>query len=455
MNKEVAQVWDKINMLRDTSSTVKKVSIMKGFLQTESLFKDVVRLAYHHNLQFNMKKLPDAPFSKSCDFYNIITKLIHYSEKSGLSLNEKVALVKMCDSEECKELVSLICNKDLRIGMGAVLINEACPGLITIIPYMRCSKPSKLKNIVYPAIAQNKEDGLFCNVKLEDYIKFETRSGGELLFPFNSQLFYEVNSLESTEDVIITGELRITGDDGKYLPRKQGNPLINKALSSHKNTGISIKEANRIHLIAWDLIPKDDFYNLKCEVPYEKRFEQLHVLVNFSPLNRIHCVLTEHVHNEKEVYDFTSRQMAMGEEGAVIKNLQGIWEHSDGGSPDQIKLKAGELGQGKERIVELRVVGFQVGESGKKYSQCIGSLVCVTEDGLLETYVGIGLSDQERRSPYHETFHNKIISVRFNDIIYDDKGNLPRLYLARFEEIRHDKLTADTLDDIKEECNVI
>lgn len=456
---------EKIDKLKATSSSKEKVRLLKLFL-TDDYFKRVVEMAYDETLHYNVNKIPAGHRPGVPDFDHLLSSLRSFARMQGMTHQDKQFLAHLCYDPQWTTLVELICNKDLKCGIAAGLINQAAPNLIKVIPYMRCSNTKKMSKIQYPAIVQNKEDGLFVNVIItEDEISFITRSGGKLIFPQQCNLYKAVKSLQNAESTVFMGELRIAKNDeritnefGKYLPRKEGNGIINKALAKNIENGISLEEANRIHFICWDVIHLINFWDGLCIIPYQQRFHtlQCYLIDNFE---YIHPPKGKLVKTKQEAQDFAIKQIAEGEEGAILKSKDAMWK--DGTSPECIKLKSGDLGIDKERECELRVVDFEKGKKGTKFEKCIGSLVCQSHDKLLEVNVGTGLSNDDRfynftdtdeqlTKLFDDTYFDKIITVRFNEIIQDKKGSKHRLFLPRFIEIRHDRTVADDLEYIKE-----
>ena len=143
------------------------------------------------------------------------------------------------------------------------------------------------------------------------------------------------------------------------------------------------------------------------------------------------------VNSKDKAQAFYRNMIASGKEGAVLKNPTAIWR--DGTSKEQVKLKL-------VCDCDLRVVGFEKGEG--KFADTLGSLICQSEDGELQTGVS-GFSDKIR----HEIWENKekyidtVVTVKFNDVMMKT-GEKASLFLPRFVEFRSDKTTADSLDRI-------
>ena len=106
----------------------------------------------------------------------------------------------------------------------------------------------------------------------------------------------------------------------------------------------------------------------------------------------------------------------------------------------QIKLKAA-------RECELRIVGFNIANDNK-YHGLIGSLECVSEDGIVSANIS-GLSDAERSDLLDDKVIGTIITVRYNEMLANKKdSNRFSLFLPRMIERRLDKTRADTYKEI-------
>ena len=172
----------------------------------------------------------------------------------------------------------------------------------------------------------------------------------------------------------------------------------------------------------------------KYEVPYRERYAQVEKLKGqyFQPIP------TKIVFSLEEAFEHYVQMTAMGYEGTVIKNPEGIW--ADGTSKDQIKMKV-------EAEVDLIVRGFNPGNG--KNEKWFGSLICESSDGLVRTNVS-GFTDADREritKEMDEWIDKKIITVRANSLMPNDNGPR-RLFLPRFVEERLDKTEADSLEKI-------
>ncbi len=478
------EILDKLNTIKRTSKTNAKKELAKEYLEDEN-FRVIIELALDGLLHYNINKLPPKQlhhtYPKSFD--ELVDFLHYLSGKQGATKQDKQDLADMCFTENCREVVLRILKKDLKCGMGGTLINKVEPGFINIMPYMRASGVKRIDQVRYKAIAQNKEDGLFVNIFPKELrVKYLSRNGNEFIFPENSLekeilAYYPITK----EPMVYMGEFRVMGVDGKWLPRKTSNGIVNQALK--KNQSISLQNSLKVHFICWDAVPEKAFWLGVYKVPYIERYDTISFLntlenldslgeldwpENNSKFSKNHLCKSEFVNSREEAIVFAKRMIKEdGDEGAILKDLQSDWGNKT--HKRIIKLKDGALGEGKERECELRVIGFYAGKDGTKYQDCLGGLICESECKGLETNIGSGLSDEDRfftgfdedgevinpdwDAAYdliEEKYTGKVITVRFNEIIQDKKGSKPRLFLARYIELREDKNVADTVQYIEE-----
>jgi hypothetical protein len=456
-----------LEALRIQTSNNAKISLIKKYVE-DDMFRAMIELTMDGNLHYNIKKLPLPTNSErnAGDFWYIANTLYKFAKQRGVTKPEKQLLANLCPEPYQRDIVHRILNKDLKCKVAHRLVNKAVPGLIDIVPYMRCSGIAAAKNVHFPAIVQNKEDGTFVNFfPMTKSVRFMSRNGNDFVFPENSLtdiILENFPRLDMNNYEVYMGEFLVM-QNGKYLSRQEGNAIVVKALE--KSQTITIDESLQVHIILWDVVTEKEFYEGSSDTPYIERYEKLKWLVE-RKIPRVKLSETIIVDTIEEAKEFAVERINKGGEGAVLKDFSSIW--IDGTSRKQIKLKAGGLGlEGKERECELRVVSFEYGKKGTKYEGCLGGLRCVSEDEALEVIVGSGFTDQQRGflgfdnygfpmfmeeedflAYMDDTFLGQVITARFNDVIQDKHKQKPRLFLGRFIEVRHDKHLADTLDEI-------
>ena len=231
---------------------------------------------------------------------------------------------------------------------------------------------------------------------------------------------------------------------GTVLPRKAGNGILNKSIRGT----ISQKEADNVHFVMWDLIPIDEYYGTASKRrPYLNRLDLLHKFNDVIPAHfaKPFGVVFGHLANSKEeVIDEFKKQLANGNEGIIVKNINFPWQGKR--IKDCVKMKL-------DFVVTLQVKKMVPGGKGTKYENCLGALYCESAEGDIQVSVGSGFSDEFRKQFYEEyknkEIENLFIDVRSNGII--QAGDETRsLFLPRFVEIRTDKDEADSAKTINE-----
>lgn len=455
------QIVEKLNILQAESSSNAKAAYLQEFLEDEK-FRIIVEMALDETMHYNMSSVIQGTSKKKKPEFDMLIDYLHFlSGKQGANNSEKRELASFAIDSDWETVITRIIKKDLRCGVGAKLVNKAVPGTIHIMPYMRCHTSKKLGNITFPAYAQVKEDGMFVNLFWNNStVTYLSRNGNEFIFP-EASLENEVRKYypEVKEPMVYMGEFRVKINDA-CLPRKTSNGIVNKALK--KNQTIYTGESRNVHFICWDVIPQSDFWEGECFLPYEQRFGNLHFFTNTK---RHHLSETREINSIVEGQTWAQELLQIGEEGIVVKNFNAVWKNHT--SPNQIKLKAGDLGIDNERECELKVIDWYYGKKGTKFEDCLGGLVCESEDGLLETKIGGGFKQTERGflgldsnlNPIikdnldewiEDTYVGSIITAKFNEVIKAKTSKKHSLFSARFLEKRLDKNEADTLQYIKE-----
>lgn len=433
----------------------KKVSVLRDFLRNDELFKKIVMMTTSGTLHYNIKTLPviiknDIEFNRERTIEELFKHLDHLALKSGANKKDKEWIAKLASNLECGSIIieRLIGGK-LKCGVTATTVNKAWPGLIFNVPYQRCSTESKLGNIVYEskingemvkhgAYLDEKLDGMFFNVLVEKDkpVEYFSRNGKKYIVE-NERLDDAFKKRSKGFGVAWTAEGRIYRN-GKFLDRKTGNGIITKILK-----GTAKPEDHRdLVLTVWEALPIKDFWAGKCEVPLKKRYNSK-FFEGLTPEKGIIRVPERIlVFSEEEALDIANQWIENGGEGGVLKNIFSIWKN--GTSAHWVKLKA---------VVdcEMEIVGWEFGKEGDQYENCMGKIFCQSSDGFIKVKVGGGFStvsgDKNRLWNWDE-YVGKIATIRFSEMISSKTKVAKSLFLPRFIEIRHDKNTADSYDEI-------
>jgi ATP-dependent DNA ligase len=193
-------------------------------------------------------------------------------------------------------------------------------------------------------------------------------------------------------------------------------------------------DARKVHATIWDVIPFAYFTDGSCPTPYKTRLASLQAM---KLPKKIHLVESKVVDTYDEAKEIFEAYLSEGQEGIILKDLNGIWE--DKRSKGQIKFK-GEL------ECDLRIVGVEEGTG--KYAGMLGAILCESADGVIKTSCGSGFTDQQRKDLWGQNLVDKIAAIKYNMRIKNKLGE-ESLFLPIVLEIRDDKETADDSNQIK------
>ena len=454
-------IYNIISKLESTSSRNEKLEILKSNKDVVGL-KEFFVAALDPFATYNIKKIPAYSNGVDTDLVSAIKKLdkLKNREVTGNAGIEYLKdILSSLDSENAN-LIERIIQKDPACGVLNKTVNSVWKKAITEYPVLLCSAYSAdlISDLMKESevYSQVKYDGARCNLIVENgMVTAFSRAGREI------DVKDRFDSLIGIADgMMIDGELLAIDSNGKFLERKIGNGIVNKAI---KNT-ISQKEVDSLVLVAWDIVDLNSFKSGKSTKLYESRFSELRKItdkVDCVKLSETHvCTSVEEI---KQQYD-TAR--SLGNEGIIVKSKNTVWDGTR--SKQQIKFKA-------EIVSTMRVVDFKYGNG--QFENLMGALICESDDGKVSVSVGGGWSIEQRAqvtADYTQTSVEyekmtggiksfvkveptktnpigQLIEVLHNGIIESD-GKFS-LYLPRAldGEYRLDKETADTQEEISKQ----
>jgi DNA ligase-1 len=144
------------------------------------------------------------------------------------------------------------------------------------------------------------------------------------------------------------------------------------------------------------------------------------------------------VNDTSEVIEIYKKIVTGGGEGVICKD-NGIYQCSR--SKSWVKFK-------EVNDCDLEIIGWYPGEG--KRDGYIGGFICSSSCGKLNVNVGSGFSDTFIKSTQgiEDSFIGKILKVEYN-VRISDKNGKESLFLPRMKEVRPDKFTANSIDEIK------
>lgn len=432
-------LYQMIHGLRNTPGRNDKIDGLKNIL-TDPFIREIFRVTYDPSLNYylttdrleDILHLPDG----DCKFGDDVFRLLEKMRNRDCLVADVRSYMQDFDSS-AKEMFLSIINRSFDIGLNVSSINKACPGLIAVTPYMRCSTEKEVDiyglNWVSGVYGQKKMDGEFLIMKQDGHsFQFITRAGS--IFPAGSldSLIPKDVKWASHE---IHGELLLIDDAGAIVKRHTSNGVLNSLLQ-----GGNLPPNYNLLFVAWDLVDLVEIQDKKGTTPYYERFSKLARAILDCP--RIKLVENKMLMSPMDAFALRDYELAHGGEGIVIKESLGVWK--DGVSKHVIKMKG-------TFVNSLRIVGFTEGKG--KFSGLIGALSCVSEDALLHVNVsGFDVATREAITANQDKWMYQVVDVQHGGITsINEKTNLFSLIEPRLLNncYRIDGCDADILNKIR------
>jgi len=326
--------------------------------------------------------------------------------------------------------------------VGRTLVNLVWKDLIYKQPYGGCKSWDEsmvAKRFDFPHVVwQTKEDGMTLLVDV-DRREVRTRAGQDVSKQMEDYL--KPVFLTFPQGKVAHFEAKYLDDDFICMPRPEANGHFNALFKSNRPM-----DAERIELVLLDLVDAEEFYGYTraTEVLASRLTEMESAVCDYNTAKHdlitgwpdVTKVYSAQVDSLEEARKLTQQEISFGGEGGIIKRLDGVWK--SGKMLSQMKMK-------NEFECTLVVTGYK---PHSKQAGWVGSLLCESLDGDISTYVGSGLNEE----PGHELnrtlgfapFDGQLVEIKAEKISKYNALDLPRIM-----EIRHDKVMADTGDEVR------
>lgn len=449
----IKQIFDEITNEPGTNQKMVILDKYKGNM----LLKQVLYLANSKRVKFYIKQIPTYTSSSTAASTlevacNSLTRLSDRLVTGHAAIAE---LINICESLTADDayIIERIIEKDCRLGMGTTNINKIFKGLIEDTPYMGAiSFDEKKARTIFvgrtSAYSQIKMDGRYCNAIIRGgEVELESRQGEATVV--TGATFLE--ELTRFPDCVLNGELTMD-----FVSRYESNGIIASIISilSKKESrgseetlkhiakfqqkhGDFASALQSIRFTVWDMITTDEYFDQKSFVPYEDRVINYSMLLNSLEPTMISAVKMQPVANYEEAIKHFQKALADGQEGTILKAIDGGWK--DGKPNWQIKMKL-------EMDVDLRITGFNYG-TGKNLN-VISSVNAESSDGKVVTRpTGINEAMMQHVTDNQQQLLGTILECKCSGLSKDSDGNYSLLHPV-FKQLRDDKDTCDDLQSI-------
>jgi len=454
-----------IEEIKNVSGTNDKINLISKQKDNEG-FKRILRLTYDNKLIFKIKKFKKpSKHTNTVELDRVLDWLeFELAPLKGVNNSVREVLETYLEelSEENSKIVQFILGKDLKAGFSIKSINKAFGYEYLVTPrYMGAisfnkKKLDKLFETNHEIWSEVKFDGMYVNLFIEDNIVYAQSRGGKTV-NVETSFEDEVKSLDINNKVLM-GELLIDGVDrytsngminsynsviGKQASGDDISKDIEKFEKKYNSTLAEVKE--KIYIQCWDIVSLEDYKANKTKKTLsQRRVELTHTLKNSKKIRIVQHTVVKSVSDCMREF---KRLKELGEEGIIVKDSTVLWK--DGKPNQQMKFKL-------EFDTELKVVGYQFGNTDTKYEKFINRLECISKDGLVKTTTSaLTEDDMEVITEMGDDIIGKIITVQCSGLSENRQGEKSLLH-PRFVIIRDDKDEADdfnTMLKIEEMCN--
>ena len=277
------------------------------------------------------------------------------------------------------------------------------------------AKEVPLEKLIFPMLAQLKYDGVRLITKVvDDMPTFYTYNGSTVPLPKLRQQILEAK----LGTIMLDGEIVTEG--GRVGTRPKVSGMINSAMHGGRiNEGI-------LDYAVFDSLHLESFEARKCISPYSQRYYETSVYASDAHLT---IARNDIVNNSMEVQTLSEQLYRDGFEGLILKPKDHMYRFSRNAA--WVKIK-------ETKTADLLCVDTTEGTG--KYEGMIGALVCngVVDGKYIKVKAGSGMNDNQRaaRPGY---YIGRVIELKYNSIIQDQRTGEWSLFLPRFNGVRIDK----------------
>ncbi len=453
----IKQIFDEISNLTGDKAKMEKLAEYSN----NELLREVLYLTCSKRIKFYIKQIPkytpnnDQPQSLEWALQGL-DQLINRNYTGNNAVEWLRTLLSALSNDDAYILERII-GKDAKLGMGTTFINKVIPGLIEKTPYMGCvpfdaKKAKALFKDGYNILSEVKADGRYVNIIIRDgEVEMESRQGEETILGVCPL----VEALSIFDDCVLNGELVMNNNNTRLINngiiaslidfiKKEDSRTTKENQKKYevfiKEKGLTIEEAQQqLRLKVWDVISVEDYYNMKSSTIREARLEHLESIV----VDNEYISIVEHkyVSSFEEAMEHFTEVLEKGEEGTVLKSLNGVW--ANGKPTHQIKLKL-------EMNLDLEITGFNYGKKGTKNENVISSIACKSSCGkLVANAQGLTEKLMVFVTENQESLLGSIIEVKCNGISSNSNGGYS-VYYPALSDFRQDKTEANSLEECLE-----
>jgi DNA ligase-1 len=435
-----------ISICQNTTGDGSRKIIKQSISELDETGKKLCYLALNPYITFGVKQIPvvDLPSLEDGDLSHFFTLCDKLSSREVTGNAAKLAIVSCLEmyTGTTIELLSSVLRKNLQATFNVKTYNSAVSkaDAIPVFNVMladKCETDEEYDNLVENGIlADYKYDGVRTITIVENQsIKFYSREGIEMIHC----------------DGLFDSDLRkIQQRYGDFvLDSEQFNSSWEETMNSRKSGDSAAKQG--LHLLAFFIMPIEDWYNQHTEITMEANRANLIALCTELNLVKISPSAAVEVKTVQEIKDLLKKvttpgfnKQPKGYEGLILKRKDAPYQWKR--VLDWCKVK-------NFYDIDVMVTEVLPGRPNTKYSSVMGKVRVkgYTESGVLvEGYIGSGFSDAQRKMFFEnpELIVGKTIVCSYQEITKPSaKQPVPNLRFGTFVRFHDSKIL--TLDDFE------
>lgn len=410
-----------IEDLKNTSSTLDKVDLLKEYADKNEDLKKILFYTYHPLYQYHVTSANCIKNRSLIGIeYNCFFNLLDDLRNRKITGHDAIGAVNnFCSKHsEHKEIILCVIDKDLKTRTGEKVINKAFPDLIPEFEVALSEKysPEFVNFEKEDWYSSQKMDGCRCLV-------FVNENGKASCYSRQGKIFTTLSVLEKTiEDLglknkVFDGEICFVDKDGK-----ENFQEIMKVI---RKKDFSIK--NPVYKI-FDLLESKEFYAKKSETKFSTRLDNLKKTIpeNNQILQILPQILTK---SKEELRNFYSEALKNGWEGLILRK-----DTTYKGKRSKDLLKYKEFNDSEYTVEDLEFGPFRYVCENKEVEEIMLSCVIISHKNN-KVRVGSGFTIEQRKDFYKkpQDILGKTISVQYFEETKNQDGGIS----LRFPTFKH------------------
>ena len=427
MTENLQEVIEIIKQVRNTNSTNDKINILKRNKDNE-LLRKVLSYTYDTDLKFGVQKKSIKEYSGESKWSSLFEML---DELANSNINDNLKknigrFISSLNSDDEKELVTMVLLKDLKMGCNIKNINKAMDLIVTHEIMKGSSWDGTLNEDVAVSL---KLDGLRCSFIIKNGKAIAKTRQNKIINGMND-LTEAIEEIFRGEDLFVDGELLAINSEGL-----SSEDLFKKTSAIVNSKG----EKKDLTFVAFDIVPLEDYINKSNDDYFLDRRRKLNSYIEVGNNELVQIAPLYFITNDiNKIYEKLDEVVSQNLEGLMLNKINGFYEFKR--TKQLLKVK-------KFNDADVLVTSILEGEGRLEGTLGKIEVQFKYKNKVYTNNIGSGFSDDERRYywEHKEELIGKVVTIKYFEITSNDNGG----YGFRFptwkgkEYIRFDKKGID------------